>query len=348
MERIRSFVDAAGWPRIVIALFLLGLFVVAPFVQVRLDASISDTLVRFGMNGVMVLAMVPMVQAGCGLNFGLPLGIIAGLLGAVTSIELELTGILGVLAAMCIAIPIAVLFGWAYGLLLNRVKGGEMMIATYVGFSSVAFMCIMWLLLPYKSPNMVWGYAGTGLRTTISVDGYWIRAISDFLSFQQGKYFYFPTGMFLFFALLCVLMWLFMRTKTGTAMTTVGSNPDYARASGVDVDRMRTISVILSTVLGAIGIIVYQQSFGFIQLYMGPFYMAFPAVASILIGGASVNKATILNVVIGTILFQGILTMTPSVINSIVQTDMSEVVRIVVSNGMILYALTRVVKVKSR
>ena len=348
MGRIKSFIEAAGWPRIIIALFLLGLFVIAPFVEVRVDASISDTLVRFGMNGVMVLAMVPMVQAGCGLNFGLPLGIIAGLLGAVTSIELELTGILGVLAAMCIAVPIAVLFGWAYGLLLNRVKGGEMMIATYVGFSSVAFMCIMWLLLPYKSPSMVWGYAGTGLRTTISVDGYWIRAISDFLSFQYGKYFYFPTGMFLFFALLCFLMWLFMRTKIGTAMTTVGSNPDYARASGVNVDRMRTISVILSTVLGAIGIIVYQQSFGFIQLYMGPFTMAFPAVAAILIGGASVNKATILNVVIGTILFQGILTMTPSVINSIVQTDMSEVVRIVVSNGMILYALTRAVKVKSR
>ena len=125
-------------------------------------------------------------------------------------------------------------------------------------------------------------------------------------------------------------------------------NPDFARASGIDVNRMRVVSVVLSTVLAAIGIIVYQQSFGFIQLYMGPFTMAFPAVAAILIGCASVNKATILNVVIGTILFQGILTMTPSVINSIVQTDMSEVVRIVVSNGMILYALTRVVKVKSR
>lgn len=33
--------------------------------------------------------------------------------------------------------------------------------------------------------------------------------------------------------------------------------------------------------------------------------------------------------------------MTPSVMNSAVHTDMSEVVRIVVSNGMILYALTR-------
>ena len=347
-KRFGRLVENVGWARVIIAAFLALLFAVAPLVGIRVDTSLSDTLLRVGMNGIMVLAMVPMIQSGCGLNFGLPLGVIAGLVGAVTSMEFNWTGFAGFFMAIVFAVPLAALLGFLYGLVLNRAKGDEMMIATYVGFSSVAFMCIMWLLLPYKSPNMVWGYAGTGLRTTISVDGYWIRAISDFLSFQQGKYFYFPTGMFLFLALLCVLMWLFMRTKTGTAMTTVGSNPDYARASGVDVDRMRTISVILSTVLGAIGIIVYQQSFGFIQLYMGPFYMAFPAVASILIGGASVNKATILNVIIGTILFQGILTMTPSVINSIVQTDMSEVVRIVVSNGMILYALTRVVKVKSR
>lgn len=45
------------------------------------------------MNGVMVLAMVPMIQSGCGLNFGLPLGIIAGLLGAVTSVQLDLHGL---------------------------------------------------------------------------------------------------------------------------------------------------------------------------------------------------------------------------------------------------------------
>lgn len=38
--------------------------------------------------------------------------------------------------------------------------------------------------------------------------------------------------------------------------------------------------------------------------------------------------------------------MTPSVINSVMQTDMSEVIRIIVSNGMILYALTRKVTVK--
>ena len=347
MNKLRKFIEEAGWPRILIAAFLVLLFIMAPFVQVRLDASISDTLVRFGMNGVMVLAMVPMIQSGCGLNFGLPLGIIAGLLGAVTSVQLDLHGLPGILGAMMIATPIAIVLGWGYGLLLNKDKGEEMMIATYVGFSSVAFMCIMWLVLPYTSSNMVWGYAGKGLRTTISVQEFWQNAIGGIGAFQVGEFFYFPTGMFLFFLLLCVLMWLFMRTKTGTAMTTVGSNPEYARASGVNIDRMRTISVILSTVLGALGIIIYEQSFGFIQLYMGPFYMAFPAVAAILIGGASVKKASITNVIVGTILFQGILTMTPSVINSMLQTDMSEVIRIIVSNGMILYALTRVTKVRS-
>ncbi len=347
MKKIREFIEDVGWPRILIALFLLMLFVLAPFVGVRLDASINDTLVRFGMNGVMVLAMVPMVQSGCGLNFGLPLGIIAGLLGAVTSVELEATGLLGVLTAMLIASPIAILLGWGYGLLLNKVKGSEMMIATYVGFSSVAFMCIMWLVLPYKSPNMVWGYAGKGLRTTISVEAFWQYAISKIGAFRVNEFLGFPTGMFLFFLLLCLAMSIFMRTRTGTAMTIVGSNPDYARASGVNIDKMRTLSVILSTWLGAIGIIMYEQSFGFIQLYMGPFYMAFPAVAAILIGGASVKKANIVNVIVGTILFQGILTMTPSVINSMIQTDMSEVIRIIVSNGMILYALTRATKVRS-
>jgi simple sugar transport system permease protein len=124
-------------------------------------------------------------------------------------------------------------------------------------------------------------------------------------------------------------------------MTAVGSNPVFARASGIDIEKTRTLSVIMSTWLGAIGILVYQQSFGFIQLYMGPFYMALPADSAILIGGASVNKASIVNVIVGTFLFQGIVTMTPSVMNSMIHTDMSEVIRIVVSNGMILYALTR-------
>ena len=124
-------------------------------------------------------------------------------------------------------------------------------------------------------------------------------------------------------------------------MTAVGSNPVFAKAAGVNVDRIRLLSVVMSTWLAAIGILVYEQGFGFMQLYMAPFYMALPAVSAILIGGASVNKASITNVIIGTFLFQGIVTMTPTVMNSMIHMDMSEVIRIIVSNGMILYALTR-------
>ena len=403
----KKFIDVAGWPRIIIGMFLMSLFGAAPLFGVSVAASLSNTLERFSMNGVLVLAMVPMVQSGCGLNFGLPLGIIAGLLGATISIEISpyiaslislagidpyimfnnkealsyLASICVFAAAICIAIPIAAVLGYFYGQLLNRVKGDEMMIATYVGFSSVAFMCIAWLLIPFRNPTMIWGYGGAGLRTTITVSGLWQRVLSNFLAItigEKGKVFnwasgtpgedelviklgdfvystgqtvqmgtfVFPTGAFLFLAAMCFLVWLFMKTKTGSAMTAVGSNSEFAHASGINVDRARIISVILSTILGAVGILVYQQSFGFIQLYTGPLMMAFPAVASILLGGASVNKASIWNVIVGAFLFQGILTMTPSVINNVLKSDMSEVIRIIVSNGMILYALTRKVQVK--
>ncbi len=339
-EKIRAAAKAFGLPRLIIAGFLLMLFIAAPIVGADLPTQITNTINRFSWNAILVLAMVPMIHSGCGLNFGLPLGIISGLLGATISIQLGFTGALSFLMAILIATPFALVLGSGYGWLLNRIKGGEMMIATYVGFSSVSFMCMMWLLLPYSSPNMVWGLSGKGLRTTISLEGYYDKVLANLLQIKVGNLVV-PTGALLFFALIAFGMWAFLHTKTGTAMTAVGSNPTFAKAAGVNVDKMRMLSVIMSTWLAAVGILVYEQGFGFIQLYMAPFYMALPAVSAILIGGATVNKASIANVIIGTFLFQGIVTMTPTVMNSVIHMDMSEVIRIVVSNGMILYALTR-------
>ncbi len=339
-DRLRGFVKSFGLPRLIITGFLVLLLILCPFVGADLPTQISNIINRFSWNGILVLAMVPMVHSGCGLNFGLPVGIISGLLGATLSIELGFTGPVSFLMAAILATPFALIFGAIYGWLLNKIKGGEMMIATYVGFSAVSLMCMMWLLLPYHSPNMVWGMAGTGLRTTISLEGYYTQALADILRIEIGNI-SIPTGALLFFALLAFGMWAFLHTKTGTAMTAVGSNPVFARSAGINIDKIRLLSVVMSTWLAAIGILVYEQGFGFIQLYMAPFYMALPAVSAILIGGASVNKATIMNVVIGTILFQGIVTMTPTVMNNMIHLDMSEVIRIIVSNGMILYALTR-------
>lgn len=338
--KLQQMIADFGLPRLIIAGFLLALFVLAPFVGADLPTQITNTINRFSWNAVLVLAMVPMVHSGCGLNFGLPLGVISGLLGATLSIQFGFTGPMSFVMAIVIATPFAVLFGGGYGWLLNKIKGGEMMIATYVGFSSVSFMCMMWLLLPYNSPTMVWGLSGKGLRTTISLEGFYDKVLANFLQIHIG-HFSIPVGSLLLFAVLAFCMWAFLHTKTGTAMTAVGSNPTFAKAAGINIDKMRMLSVVMSTWLAAVGILMYQQGFGFIQLYMAPFYMALPAVSAILIGGASVNKASIMNVIIGTFLFQGIVTMTPTVMNSMIHMDMSEVIRIVVSNGMILYALTR-------
>ena len=86
-SKIKEFVNDFGLPRLIIAGFLLALFILAPLVGADLPTQITNTINRFSWNAVLVLAMVPMVHSGCGLNFGLPLGIISGLLGATMSIQ---------------------------------------------------------------------------------------------------------------------------------------------------------------------------------------------------------------------------------------------------------------------
>ena len=91
-DRVRDALREFGLPRLIIAGFLLSLFALAPVVGADFTTQITNTINRFSWNAVMVLAMVPMIHSGCGLNFGLPLGIISGLLGATLSIEFGFTG----------------------------------------------------------------------------------------------------------------------------------------------------------------------------------------------------------------------------------------------------------------
>ena len=165
--------------------------------------------------------------------------------------------------------------------------------------------------------------------------------LDNLLSFKIGG-FEVPTGLLLFMLLCCFLVWLFSRSKTGIAMQAVGNNPRFAEATGINVDKMRVIGTVLSTVLGAVGILVYSQSYGFMQLYTAPRQMGFIAASAILIGGASTTRCKISHVLIGTFLFQGVLTLGMPVANVLVPgSTISETLRILISNGIILYALTK-------
>ena len=103
------------------------------------------------------------------------------------------------------------------------------------------------------------------------------------------------------------------------------------------------LGTVLSTVLSAIGILFYAQSYGFLQLYTAPLKMSFLAVAAVLIGGATTRKASIGNVILGSLLFNGILATSTPVANALApDSNLAEIVRIIVSNGIIVYALTKI------
>lgn len=338
---MKNYLEKIGLPRIIIIVFLIIVVLAAYFLEQDMGIIATDVLVRFGMFGILGLAMMPAVLSGTGLNFGLPVGIICGVLGGLVSLEFNLTSWAGFFVAILVALPFAILLGYLYGKLLNAVKGSEMVVGTYVGYSIVSLMCIFWLVLPFKNPKLIWPIGGSGLRTTITLDGYYSKVLNSFLSFNIGGI-KVPVGLLLFFALACYVIYVFSKSKTGIMMKTAGSNEVYANAAGISVNKMRITGTILSTVLGAIGIIVYAQSFGFYQLYTAPLNMAFAPVAAVLLGGASTSDIKISHVVIGTFLFQALITIAMPVANQLApEGGLSDVSRIIVSNAIILYALTQ-------
>lgn len=394
--RLRSIMDwiwakarSFGVSRWLIVGFLIIVWVIAGLgTNLNLGTLLGDSLVRSAMHGVMVLALVLPVRAGNGLNFGIPLGIVCGLVGGVCAIELAAPhpfgleawgpqdglarGWSGFIVANLIAIPLAAFAGWGFGHLLERVRGQEMVVGIYVGFGAVSGFCLVWLVAPLTSPEIIWAIGGEGARNTIVLNDYfrWILDAAGEIQFgdwperaadpgwqpppfRRAPGLYIPTGLLVYWLGLCGLMALFLRTRLGAAITAAGSNPAYARSVGIRVPRMRILSTVISTVLGAMGIIVYAQSFGFVQLYTAPFWFAFMVVAALLIGGASLRKASVTHVIFGTFLFFSILATALPVVNELVKDsryaeslmNLPEIARLVIQNGVILLALAQVRRV---
>ena len=335
-----AIVQKMGLPLLIIGSFFIILCVLAITQDLSITSLLSNAIVRMGMNSVMVLAMVPAIQCGIALNLGLPVGIVGGLIGGLLSIEYGFSGWWAFIFANLVGLAISAVFGYLYGLMLNKLKGSEMAVTTYVGFAFVALMCIAWVALPFKSLALKWPL-GNGLRTTISLENAFQYLLDRFWAFEIFGV-TIPTGLLLFMALCCFLVWMFTRSKTGIAMQAVGNNPRFAQATGINVDKMRIIGTMLSTMLGAVGIIVYSQSFGFMQLYTAPRTLGLIAASAILIGGASTTRAKVSHVIIGTFLFHSVLTLGMPVANALMPgSTVAETIRILVSNGIILYALTK-------
>ena len=310
MDRMKQKVRQFGMPRIIIIAFIIVILIGALLEGQDMAALITDSLVRVGQNMILALAMLPCILVGAGLNMGLAIGIVCGLLAGLLSVQFGLMSWAGFLAAAALALAIGVLGGLLYGRLLNMVKGSEMLIGNYLGSSMVYLMCMFWFSAPFTNPTIIWPMGGTGVRTTVPVSDYYEKLLNNFLNFSIGRVII-PTGLFLFVALVCFIVYLFTKSRTGTILRVAGNNPAYAAMSGVNVNRARMIGIVLSTMLAALGI-------------------------------ATMRSVKIRHAVIGTFLIQTLLTTALPVCNQLFpESNLSEVFRIIISNGIILYALSQ-------
>ena len=350
---MKKVMEKIGVSRLIVSLFLIALLVVLEPLGIDIGMSLNDILVRVGMLGFLVLAMQISVFSGSGLNFGLPIGILAGLLGGSIACQFDWVGIGGLLMACLISAPLAFISGILFGKILNRTKGSEMTVGNYLAFAMVYLMCIVWVVLPYSNGKIIWPMGGSGIRNTLSLDDYYSGVLDNFLKIDfkelgimQGtifENFTFPTGLLLVFAVGCLLVWLFKKSKAGIMMRCGGAYPGFAKALGINSSKVQTYGAAISMVFAAIGINIYSSSYGFYQFYTAPLKMAFPAIAALLIGGGTTNKATVFNVIFGLIIYQGLLTCSTPVVNALLNTgSISEVIRMIVQNGIILWALTKV------
>ncbi|MGI6362338.1 MAG: ABC transporter permease subunit [Bacillota bacterium] len=144
---------------------------------------------------------------------------------------------------------------------------------------------------------------------------------------------------------LCILgLYLFnaalLKTRLGQNMRTVGQSQTVAHAAGIDVNRTRIIAMIISTTLACWGQLIYLQNIGTFSTYGAHTQVGQYAIAALLVGGASVQKATAKQAVIGVILFHTLFIVAPQAGKELFNNaQLGEYFRVFVAYGVIAVSL---------
>ena len=120
-----------------------------------------------------------------------------------------------------------------------------------------------------------------------------------------------PVMTYICIGALCVFNNLLMRTRLGQNMRAVGQNRAVANSAGIDVDKTRIIAMLFSTVLASWGQLIYLQNIGTMSTYGAHTQVGQFAIAALLVGGASVQKATNKNALLGIVLFHTLFIVSP-------------------------------------
>ena len=180
------------------------------------------------------------------------------------------------------------------------------------------------------------------MKTLVTVGGcaalclvYLIPAVANLFSMVQ-----IPMVTFLLVGLLCVFNNALMKTRLGQQFRAVGQNRTVANVSGINVDKVRLIAIVISTVLAGWGQLIFVQNMGSFQTYGAHEQVGLYAGAAILVGGASIRKATNTQAMLGCVLFHLLFIVAPSAGKNLFgDAAIGEYFRVFISYGVIALAL---------
>ena len=302
---------------------------------------VDQIITRLARNSFLVLSLLLPIMAGMGINFGMVLGAMAGQIGLIFITDWGITGAPGLLLAALVALPIAIGLGYFCGVVLNRAKGREMVTGMILGFFilGVYQFFLLYLcgsIIPFKTSSLLLS-KGYGVRNALNLG---VAKGFDKLILININGIKIPVGTFLIIGLICVFTVWFRKTKLGQDMRAVGLDMNVSDTAGIAVNKTRIQSIIISTVLACFGQIIYLQNIGTMNTYNGADQAGLFAAASLLVGGATVVKASIPNAIIGTALFHLLFIVMPMAGKNITGSAMiGEYLRMFISYGIITTAL---------
>lgn len=303
---------------------------------------VNEILTRLGRNSFLILSLLIPIMAGMGLNFGMTLGAMSAQIALIFVADWQIWGIPGIILAMILSIPLSVLLGIICGKILNRAAGREMITSYMISFlmNGVYQLVVLYMMasvipIVHSSLRLPRGY---GIRNTVSLLN--MRQALDNLGAIHIGGVKIPVLTLAVIGLLCLFIIWFRKTKLGQDMRAVGQDMDVARDAGIDVERTRIISIVMSTVFAGFGMVIYLQNMGNISTYSSHVQIGMFCIAALLVGGASVDKASIGNVFLGVILFHTMFIVAPSAGAKITGDSMiGEYFRVFASYGVITVSL---------
>ncbi|MBQ8129527.1 MAG: ABC transporter permease [Clostridia bacterium] len=337
-QKLLGFLGANSVP----IMFIIIIAFCIPVVGFSPTFLLNEIVTRLSRNAFLILSLLIPIMAGMGLNFGMTLGAMAAEIALIFVTDWQIWGIPGMVLAMILSVPLSALLGLLCGKILNAAKGREM-ITSYIisffmnGMYQLVVLYMMGSIIPILHNNIKLP-RGYGVRS--SVDLTHIRKCLDNLLAVNIAGVRIPLLTILIIAAMCLVIVWFRRTKLGQDMRAVGQDMEVARAAGINVERTRLISIVISTVLAGIGMVIYLQNMGDMATYSSHSQIGMFCIAALLVGGASVDKASIGNVFLGVILFHTMFILAPSAGAKITGNEViGEYFRVFVSYGVITIAL---------